>query len=284
MSRVTARFRAFAIFCTLGLLCLACQDDGTPQTSNGCLDRPVRMAVASSLRELSVVLIQSLLDHNPHVLVEPIFGASSAHARQLTLGAPIDVFVSADANIVDDLITRELLVPGSAFEFATGRLSLVARESRMHTPPNAADDAQSVDRVGLAGFDANDIARIAIPSRAVPLGRYARAWLTSQGQLKYLSGKIVETENARATLAAVDAGLVDLAIIYRSDLRLAKTATVLGHIDPSEYPRIRYVAARTQRAPNCESIDRALAAWGSPLLHSELARAGFFPSFALNPL
>jgi molybdate transport system substrate-binding protein len=308
MSRVTPRFRAFAIFCTLGLLCLACQDrqdDPTLQASGECLDRPVRMAIASSLRELSGFLIRPLAEQDPRILLEPIFGASSAHARQLSLGAPIDVFVSADASIVDELIVQGLVVPGSSLEFATGRLSLVARASwpharietsrKHHTLGSASvtdavassttdKNAERIDRAGFAGLDADDIVRMAVPSRAVPLGRYARAWLTSQGLLERLNGKIVETENARATLAAVDAGLVDLAVVYRSDLRLAKTAITIGHIDPSEYPSIRYVAARTQRAPDCESIDRALAAWASPLLQDELARAGFIPAFALNTL
>jgi molybdate transport system substrate-binding protein len=230
------------------------------------------MAIASSLREFSDILLRQLLEQDPRVIVEPVFGASSAHARQLSLGAPIDVFVSADAAIVDDLIARGLLVSNSTLEFATGQLTLVARAS---WPTSLASDP-----VGGAPFAPDDLTRIAIPSAAVPLGRYARAWLSDQGLLSGLAGKIVETEHARATLAAVDAGLVDVAIVYRSDLRLAKRARTLRQLDPSEYPRIRYVAARTQRAPDCQSIERALAAWGDALLQDELGRAGFIPTYA----
>ena len=175
----------------------------------------------------------------------------------------MDVFVSADAEIVDDLIRRELLVEESRLVFARGQLSLVARSNGL------APDS------GLSALDASKVERLAIPSAAVPLGRYARSWLASRGLLDQFEGRIVVTEHARATLAAVDAGHVDLAIVYRSDLRLAKAAVTLASIDPSEYPPIRYVAARTARAPDCPEIGETIAAWGQPPMQEELARAGF---------
>ena len=236
---------------------------GSLEASRNCVDRSVRMAVASSLREVSLSLRQHLLSNDPPIELELIFGASSAHARQLSLGAPIDVIVSADAEIIDDLVRRGLLADRPRLEFAYGQLVLVAHPDWSHQ-----------DSV-FSALQAGDVQKLAIPSAAVPLGRYARAWLASRDLLEGLEGKIVVTEHARATLAAVDAGLVDLAIVYRSELRLAKRATELAFIDPSEHPPIRYVSARSTSAPDCPSIDRALFAWGDPLLQSELASVGF---------
>ena len=47
--------------------------------------------------------------------------------------------------------------------------------------------------------------RIALPSPVVPLGRYARSWLQARGVLDAVSPRLVVTEHARATLAAVEA-------------------------------------------------------------------------------
>ncbi len=261
--------RVLALACAVSLIGLACRDEqhDEPRDAFGnpteCVERPVRMAVASSLRELSISLRAHLLLQRPSIDVELIFGASSAHARQLAQGAPIDVLVSADAAIVDDLVAREILVDDSRLEFAHGQLSLVAARDW----PNR--DA------GISALESEALETLAVPSVAVPLGRYARAWLSSRGLLERLAGKIVATEHARATLAAIDSGLVDLAIIYRSDLRLAKRSFELAAIDPSEYPPIRYVVARATSAPECPGIDATIAAWGQRFLQRELARAGF---------
>ena len=197
------------------------------------------------------------------VEVEPVFGASSILARQLALGAPIDVFVSADAGIVEDLVDRDLLDGESAFEFARGRLVLVGRNEA-----SAADAGPDI--LASPGLE-----RIAIPSPAVPLGRYATSWLRSRGWLTALAGRIVRTENARATLAAVDAGHVDLAILYESDLRFARNVRLLGRIDPAEHPPIRYVAARTRTGADCPGIRSALTAWRRPETQRRLEMAGF---------
>ena len=267
--------RVFAVACLCGLIGLACRDgrndkaSAASETSLDCVARPVRMAVASSLRELSLSLQRHLKSKDPSVEVELILGASSVHARQLSQGAPIDIFVSADAEIIDDLVRREFLVDGSQLEFAHGQLSLVAH-------PDWSGRLSAIPALESAALQ-----RLAVPSAAVPLGRYARAWLASRDLLEPLKGKIVVTEHARATLAAVDAGLVDLAIVYRSELRLAKRASELTAIDPSEHPPIRYVAARTISAPDCSGINDAIAVWGQPFLQGELASAGFL---AVDPM
>lgn len=253
---------AMALILAFGLAC----HDAPVDTADDCLERSVRMGVASSLREVALSLRQTLLERDDPVDVEMIFGASSTHARQIALGAPMDLLVSADAAIVDDLVQRGLLTPDSILEFARGRLVLAASANWQSPIP------------GIGALDSRELNRIAVPSAAVPLGRYVRHWLEKQGRLEQLEGKIVTTEHARATLSAVDAGHVDLAIVYESDARLAHRAVLLAIIEPSDYPPIRYVAARVAAAPACPSIDEALVAWANPTTSERLAELGFLPA------
>ena len=262
MPIVTVFRAALVITSVFGLTC----HDSPERVTVDCTDRPVRMGVASSLREVALSLRQELLARDESIDVEMIFGASSVHARQLELGAPMDVLVSADAEIVDDLTRRGVLVPGSALEFARGRLVLAASAN------------WPVENSGVGALDSSDLKRIAIPSAAVPLGRYARYWLEKQGRLERLEGRIVTTEHARATLSAVDAGHVDLAIVYESDARLARRAVVLAEIEPSEYPPIRYVAGRVAATPKCPSIDESHVAWTNPATSERLVIIGFQPT------
>ena len=225
------------------------------------------MAVAASLRGIALALTQEVEATRPGIDIEPIFGASSAHARQLELGAPLDLLVSADVEIVERLAARQLVAAESIRDIAQGELALVERRGAF-----AAD-------AGLAALDSSALSRIAIPPAAVPLGRYARHWLQARDLMDGLEGRIVATEHAIATLSAVEAGHVDLAIVYRSDARLVESARVIARIDSAEHPSIRYVVARAARAPRCPTIDVVMEAWTSDSARRHFADAGFVAPF-----
>jgi molybdate transport system substrate-binding protein len=92
--------------------------------------------------------------------------------------------------------------------------------------------------------------------------------------LARLEPRIVRTEHARATLAAVDLGHADAAIVYATDARLARSARVAFEIPEAEQPRIVYVAARIAGG---EQAGRFLAFLGGPEARSALRTAGFGP-------
>jgi molybdate transport system substrate-binding protein len=249
----------------IGLAAIACQrsDADASRKSPDCAPGPIRMGVASSLREIALELARDLAAERPPLRVESSFGASSALARQLELGAPIDVMVSADEQIVAALAAQRLLVPASIREIARGELTLVARRG------------SDFEGLGIEALRSPLLERLAVPGAAVPLGRYGRSWLEARGLLESLGGKIVATENARATLAAVEQGHVDLALLYETDLRLARSLERIHRPDPERYPEIRYEIARATRSAGCAAIDRALDAWQSASSRARLLRAGF---------
>ncbi|MEE8165431.1 MAG: molybdate ABC transporter substrate-binding protein [Myxococcota bacterium] len=251
-----------------GLALGGCDETGREAASrrverNPCRERPVRMGVASSLREIALDLALRFESLQPPVRVETTFGASSALARQLRMGAPIDLLVSADEELVRSLADRRLVIRDSLREIARGRLVLVTRTG------------SPFETLGLAALRSPRLKRLGLPAAAVPLGRYGRAWLERSQSLEGLEGKIVLTENARANLAAIDQGHVDLAILYQSDLRLGRAIHPIHRPELSEYPPIRYVAVRATRAPSCSEIDRVLEFWQSQSTRSHLVVAGF---------
>ena len=95
LSIVTAVHSVLAIVSIFGLAC----HDAPGGEPVDCSGRSVRMGVASSLREVARPLREELLARDEPIDVEMIFGASSTHARQLALGAPMraeDILVSLD--------------------------------------------------------------------------------------------------------------------------------------------------------------------------------------------
>lgn len=264
LAAVTPTLPRFAVslIAAIVAIAIACHDAEPPGRS-ACGGEPVRMGVASSLREVADGLRKDLAADASPIATETIFGASSVLARQIELGAPMDLIVSADQDIVERLAERGLVDAASVREIARGGLVLLAREGF----------ADAADARTALGSDA--LRRIALPARAVPLGRYARTWLDAERALPSLGSRIVITEHARATLAAVDGGVVDLAVVYASDARLAVHARVVERIDADAHPPIRYVAARVSAAKACPAVDRALAAWTTRNARARLAALGF---------
>lgn len=241
-----------AIACALLALSLGCGRAGT---------EALRVGAAASLREALPPIERLYATRYPGASTRTTYAASSVLAAQIRAGAPLDVFLSADEEIVASLSEEGRV--RAATPFAGNRLVvLVSAELRT---PIATPEA-------LAG---PAIRRIAIPSPAVPVGRYAREWLERRGLVGALADRSVRTEHARATLAAVDDGHADAAIVYASDARLARRARQPFAIPEAEQPRIAYAAAIVAETPDPEGARRFLALLLSPEATRILGEAGF---------
>jgi len=81
--------------------------------------------------------------------------------------------------------------------------------------------------------------------------------------------------HARATLAAVDGGHVDLAIVYATDARLARRARIVYEIPLGDRPPIAYSAVRTTGAKEIETAEHFLAFLEGESAGAILRDAGF---------
>jgi molybdate transport system substrate-binding protein len=193
------------------------------------------VASAISLQAPLTELGRRFEARHPDTRIRFSFGASSAMAAQVRAGAPIDVLVSAADGIVTALAAEGIVDGESRRAVAGNQLVVIVADTFL-----AATDGRGID--GPRDLLAPEVGRIAIPAAAVPVGDYARRWLRDQGLLDALAARIVPTQHARATLAAVDGGHVDAGIVYVTDARLAKSARVAFEIAAADQPDIRYSA------------------------------------------
>ena len=197
--------------------------------------------------------------------VRLVFAASSALAAQVRAGAPLDLLLSADAEI-----SSRLFESGDASRptpFASNQLVVLLA-------PRVSEAFETPDDLTKPA-----LRRIAIANPAVPVGRYARAWLAREGRLDALRGRIVPTEHARATLAAVEQGHVDAAVVYATDARIARHATVALRVPPERHPPIVYAASTVARGEG-GSGPAFLRRLLSPEGRAAFERAGFFANEA----
>jgi molybdate transport system substrate-binding protein len=130
------------------------------------------------------------------------FAASGQLAQQIEQGAPVDLFVAANLDYVQDLAAKGRVLPDSVQIYARGRLTLWTR----------AESGFSVET--LQDLLNPDVKRIAIanPEHA-PYGVVARQALQTAGIWEAVQTRLVLGENVRQTLQYAETGDVDVAIV-----------------------------------------------------------------------
>nr|WP_230981765.1 molybdate ABC transporter substrate-binding protein [Ruegeria pomeroyi] len=158
------------------------------------------------------------------------FAGSSVLARQIGLGAPAQIFISANPEWMDWLAEQGRIDPTSRRDLVSNRLVLIAPAGHAPSHP-LADLAAGPGRIAMALVE------------AVPAGIYGKAALTHLDLWDQLAPRVVQTDNARAALALVATGAVPYGIVYATDAQAEPRVMPLYTFDTDTHPPIRYPAA-----------------------------------------
>ena len=223
----------------------------------------ILVSAASSLSEVLTEASRRFETRDPARIVLNL-AASNALVRQVRSGAPVDVFVSADEQQIAQL--GNLVSASSRVELASNQLAVVVPDDR----PYAWTSIKGLLEAGVRRVAIGDPA-------AVPAGVYAKQYLASAGLWTALQPKLVPTGSVRLALAAVEAGSVDAAIVYRTDALVARRSRLAWVVPEAEGPRIQYAAVALRDAPNAQGAARFLRFLKSADAAALMRRAGFLP-------
>ena len=198
-----------------------------------CATRPVplRIAAAADLRYALEDIVKAFRQRHAEVRIEPAYGSSGMFYEQLTNRAPFDLFLLADVQYPRKLSEQGLILPGSEFTYADGRIVLWT----------SAASGVDVERLGIDALRQPAVHHIAIanPPHA-PYGRAAEAALRSLGLYDALKHKLVIGRDIAQTFQMAESGAAEVGIVALS-LALAPAARGKGHyweIPLDAYPRI----------------------------------------------
>lgn len=210
--------------------------------------RPVTVFAAASLTNVLDEL-GTEFTRTTGVPVRFSFASSSILARQIEAGAGADVFFPADQEWMDYLEGRSGIRPSSRRNVAGNRLVLVAPR----TSP-----VQLAIEPGFPLVAALSNGRLATGDPdSVPVGRYARAALTSLGVWNDVVGRLVRADDVRHALTFVARGEAPLGIVYATDARVDDRVRIVGTFPDDSHPPITYPVALTRRAgPDAERFLR----------------------------
>ena len=134
-----------------------------------------------------------------------VIASSAVLRQQIQNGAPYDIFLSANAQYVDQLASNGKLDPASLRVYAVGRVGLLWRDGKRHP-------------VGDLG--ANWVRIVALPNpKLAPYGVAAQQALEHASLWTRIQPKIVYGENVRETLELFTSGNADAVLTSASLLQ-----------------------------------------------------------------
>lgn len=175
-----------------------------------------------------------------HVHVKFSFDASSNLAREIEAAAPAEVYFSADTDWMDYLQKRNLIQPDSRKDLLGNTLVLIA-------PAHSQIKLKIAPHFPLAAALGGGRLATGDPD-SVPVGRYARAALTTLGVWSEVAPHIARAENVRAALMYVARDEAPLGIVYGSDALVDKGVRIVDTFPADTHQPIVYPVALTRSA------------------------------------
>jgi molybdate transport system substrate-binding protein len=164
----------------------------------------VAVFAAASLKATFTELAGKFEAANPGTDVTLSFAGSSDLVTQITQGAPVDVFASAD-NWNMDKLKDEGLVDGTAKDFATNTLAIVVPAG---------------NPAGITGFGdlARPGAKVVVCAKQVPCGA---ATVTVEQETGTMLSPVSEESSVTDVLGKVTSGEADAGLVYVTDAKSA---------------------------------------------------------------
>lgn len=239
-----------------------------------CLALAGLIAPAAGATDLNVLAAASLTDSLKEIArnyqrltgdrIVLNLGSSNTLARQIEQGAPADLFLSADEAKMNALQREGLIFDDTRRSILSNTLVIITSASsplRLSSPNDLKNRA--VRSIALAD------------PQVVPSGLYAKHYLKGRNIWPALAGKIIPTDNVRATLAAVEAGNVGVGIVYRTDALISRKVRIVHEIPRSEGPRISYPFAVVRESAHPAAARKFLAYLSSRAARDVFAKHGF---------
>ena len=193
------------------------------------------------------------------------YAGSSAIARQIEQGAPADIYVSADADWMDYLAQRKLIVTSTRRDLLTNRLALIA--------PTDSKVALKIGR-GMPLARTLGDRRLAVAGPDVPAGKYAKASLSTLGVWDSVSGRLAQAENVRMALQYVARGESPLGIVYDTDAKVEPKVRIVALFPEGTHPKIVYPAAVVAASKNPDAA-KFMAFMSGPQAAAIFRKYGF---------
>lgn len=212
--------------------------------ATACLALP---ALADTVTVFAAASLKEALDANARAFeaasghrVVVSYAGSNALAKQIEKGAPAALFIAADADWVEYVEKKGLVLDGT-------RRNLLANDLVLVAPTGSATAIRLEPGVDIAARLGGKRIALANPD-VVPAGKYAKAAFRTLGAWDALAGKVAATDNVRAALALVARAEAPLGVVYRTDALAERKVRIVDVFPGGSHPPVLYRMVTLKKA------------------------------------
>jgi molybdate transport system substrate-binding protein len=224
--------------------------------------------------QITVLAAASLTDVFPQIDPSPkySFAGSDTLAAQIRLGAPADVFASANTTLPASLFKSGLVE--QPVVFTANKLVLI-------TPKSNPAGIKTVFDLRKPGV------KLVVGTPTVPIGSYTRTVLKNLALTSVLSNVVSQETDVRSILAKVALGEADAGFVYVTDAKTVADKVNVISVPAWAQPPVRYALAIVESTKNHADavafINKVLSKAGQAKLRAAgflavKGQAGSYPS------
>ena len=164
------------------------------------------------------------------------FAGSQTLAGEISNGAPADIFISAGQGPAGFLVDRGHINEKNILELVENVLVVATSDRGQYANFSDINELSEMHRIAIADPD------------LAPAGEYAKEALENMDIWTAISSKTILSSDVRTALAYVQTGDVDAAVVYSTDVSIAKGVSTKLVIDEMYHRPIVYPAAVVKNA------------------------------------
>jgi molybdate transport system substrate-binding protein len=222
------------------------------------------MHAALLLAKITVYAAASLTNVFPQIDPSPqySFAGSNMLAAQIQLGAPADVFASANTALPQQLFQKGLCTQPVVFTRNT--LVLIVPKSN----PAGIHSVYDLEKPGV---------KLDVAAAGVPVGSYTRQILKNMALTSVLNNVVSNETDVREVLAKVSLGEADAGFVYSTDAKTVPGQVTVLRMPAWAQPKVQYGICVVKASPNAAAAQAFVTKVLSKAGQAKLLAAGFLP-------
>lgn len=199
------------------------------QESNSNTTEQVELTIsaAASLQDSLEELKKSYEKENASIKITYNFGGSGALQQQISQGAPVDLFFSADQDKFDELVNTGVIDRKQETDLLVNELVLVVpKKNDKHI--QSFEDLKKADKIALG------------TTETVPAGKYGVETLQNMNIWEDVQSKVVYTKDVRQVLTYTETENVDAGIVYKTDALVSEKVDIVATAKEETHTPIIY--------------------------------------------
>ncbi|MBP9478748.1 MAG: molybdate ABC transporter substrate-binding protein [Sebaldella sp.] len=233
-------FRGLFLTC-LTLAVLSCgKEKSNIEKESKSEKKEVVISIAASTKKAVDTIVKNYKKENPNVEININSGGSGALQQQIEGGAPVDIFLSASKKNMDTLEEKGLLDNATRKDLLKNELVLIGEKS-------VKDKIKNIDQLKTENV------KIALGELStVPAGKYAKQAFEKLGIWNDIEKKVIYQKDVTAVMNIVDAGEIEVGVVYSSDALELKNGFVIAVFKSEDHDPIVYPIALIKDSKNKE--------------------------------